>query len=367
MRLNFRKKDDEGRDEAQDLSARLADSEARKNFFLLAIRALLLFIREFVCDIKEIESEEFKKELSALADKFTSEPKLKSIQSFFEKDKKIILSYIRREKDYLRDREKEFRDIIDLLTKALVTLDSENQVYNQTILAQSEKIEQIMRLDDIKKLKQELQLQVEQIRETVKDKQVREHKQLDVLSRQVNSLSSELKKARTESLQDGLTGIYNRKAFDRFLGELVEKNTLAKAPFAMLLLDIDNFKAINDTYGHQTGDRVLLASVNKCRDSIRHDDFLARYGGEEFVIVLPGASVRNAIRRAKQICKTIASTRYALEDYQRGQTLKITVSIGVSAYHKGDTATTILDRADQALYVAKRSGKNRVVSERDLV
>lgn len=132
------------------------------------------------------------------------------------------------------------------------------------------------------------------------------------------------------------------------------------------MVDIDNFKEINDAYGHPIGDRVLLAVAHKCRSLIRQEDFIARYGGEEFVIVLPYASLRNAIKKAKLICKAISDTRYSLEDVKAGHVLRITVSIGVSIFQAGDTDKTLIDRADQALYIAKRTGKNRVVSENEL-
>jgi diguanylate cyclase len=178
-------------------------------------------------------------------------------------------------------------------------------------------------------------------------------------------LNVQLEKARTESLTDGMTGIYNRKAFDSYINGLVEKNTVSKEPFSLLMLDIDDFKQVNDIYGHQTGDRVILAIISKCRQSIRGEDFFARYGGEEFVIILPGASLRNAIKRARHICKSIASASYFIDDAPGTPTLSVTVSIGVSSLQKADTTASVTQRADKALYTAKHSGKNCVVSEKD--
>ena len=131
-------------------------------------------------------------------------------------------------------------------------------------------------------------------------------------------------------------------------------------------MPIDNFKKINDACGHPIGDRVLLAVARKCRSLIRHEDFIARYGGEEFVIVLPHVSLRDALKKAKRICKAISATRYCLDEVSAGQVLSISVSIGVSIFQPGDTRKTLIDRADQALYIAKRAGKDRVVSENEL-
>jgi diguanylate cyclase len=248
----------------------------------------------------------------------------------------------------------------------MIALDTENQVYNQKILKQSDKIEEITRLDDIKRLKQALIQEIEQIRETVKEKQSNDSTKLEFLAQKVNNLSVELERARTESITDGMTGIYNRKAFDRHIRSLIGKNTVSKAPFSLLMLDIDDFKKVNDAYGHHTGDRVILAIIGKCRQSIRGEDFLARYGGEEFVIILPDAALKNAVKRAEHICNSIASTRYYLDDGADSPTLSVTVSIGVSSFQKADTVATVTQRADKALYAAKHGGKNCVFSEKNL-
>jgi diguanylate cyclase len=363
MLIKFKNKDSHQTDTAE-MAAELRENKQKKEYFLLSVQVLLQFMKEFALDLKEINSDGFKKDISRLAENFSTENKLKSIESRFEKGKKRIDAFIHLQRKYLLDRENEFKDIIDILTRAMVTNDTANQEYNQKILKQSKKIEEITRLDDIKKLKKALIQEIEQIRETVREKESQDSTQLEILSKQVGNLSLELEKARSESRTDGMTGIYNRKAFDSHLDELVEKNIGSNAPFSLLMLDIDDFKKVNDLYGHQTGDRVILAITNKCRQSIRGEDFLARYGGEEFVIILPGASLENAIKKAEAICKSIASTRYYLDDVAGNPTLSVTVSIGVSSFQRADTTATVTQRADKALYAAKHRGKNCVLSEK---
>ncbi|CAB1073996.1 hypothetical protein D1AOALGA4SA_2006 [Olavius algarvensis Delta 1 endosymbiont] len=106
-----------------------------------------------------------------------------------------------------------------------------------------------------------------------------------------------------------------------------------------------------------------MAVINKCRQSIRGGDFLARYGGEEFALIMPGASLKNAVKKANAVCKSIAATRYCLDDIPGSPTLSVTISIGVSYLEKTDTASSITQRADKALYAAKAAGKNCVISE----
>jgi len=131
-----------------------------------------------------------------------------------------------------------------------------------------------------------------------------------------------------------------------------------------MMIDIDNFKQINDKYGHVIGDRVLVALAQKCRTLIRSEDFIARYGGEEFTIILEGASLRHAIKKAQQICSTIASVRYATSESQSQDYLSMSVSIGASQFKKGDTPESLISRADKALYEAKHKGKNRVIGRK---
>ena len=176
----------------------------------------------------------------------------------------------------------------------------------------------------------------------------------------------ELKKVKTKGMTDDLTKAYNRGAFDSYIRKIVDQNAIKRSPFSLLILDIDDFKKINDVYGHQIGDRVLVALVNKCTEFIRDEDFLARYGGEEFVIVLPGASLRNALKKAQRLRKAIAGTHYTTDKEKKCEDLSITVSVGVSSFEKNDSVSTVIGRADRALYQAKRTGKNRVVSEATL-
>ena len=223
MKLAFRKDPVEAND-PKELSEAFDKCRMRHEFLLVSINALLQFIKDFALDIKELESEAFKKDLDKLEAKFNQEEKLNKAESSFRKHRKRIRRFIDRQKQYLTEREKELKDIIDLLAKAMVTLDTDNQQYNQKIYEQSEKIEQITRLDDIKKVKQALINEIENIRKTVRDKQQRDSKQLKILSKQVSTLNLELKKAKVDSVTDGLTGIYNRKAFDRYINERVRQN-----------------------------------------------------------------------------------------------------------------------------------------------
>ncbi len=341
----------------------LAESQERVDFFLESLRAMFLFLREYTLDISEIDARGFIERLEGLQEKFHPEQKTKTIAGHFDRQKKGILDHIQRQRTYLNERETEFREIIDLMTSAMTGLDNENRDFYSSIRAQGERFEEITLLDDIKRIKNEMMQEVDKMRAMVRNKEGADQRALDALSSQVDNLKRELDKARHSASTDGLTGVFNRKALDDHLRSLVERNRVTATPFALLMMDLDDFKQLNDTHGHTVGDRMLLAFAEKCRQSVRSGDFLARYGGEEFTLILPGASLRNAMKKAKAICRTIAEARYAVDDSPRSDVVSITVSIGVSAYRKGDTVRGLIERADRCLYKAKADGKNRAVAE----
>ena len=348
------------------LAKELKADRERLALFLESIKALFLFVREYTLDIAEIDAAHFKERLDALNEKFLTDQPTRAIASQFDRHKSAILAHIHRQKAYIGEREAEFREIIDLMTAAMTGLDAENREFYSSIRSQGERFEAITRLDDIKRIKLEMIREIDNMRAMVREKENQDRQALDALSSQVDILKMELDKARKSAHTDGLTGVYNRKALDEQLRSLVERNSVTRTPFSLLMMDLDDFKQLNDVYGHTVGDRMLLAFAQKCRTAVRSGDFLARYGGEEFTLILPGASLRNAAKKAKQLCRTIAAARYAADDSARADEISVTVSIGVSAYRSGDTVKSLVDRADQCLYKAKAAGKNRAVSENAL-
>jgi two-component system cell cycle response regulator len=164
------------------------------------------------------------------------------------------------------------------------------------------------------------------------------------------------------AITDALTGLHNRRYMETHLGTLVEQAATRGKPISVLVLDIDYFKSVNDTYGHDAGDDVLREFAIRLRKSIRNIDLACRYGGEEFVIVMPETDMGVATMVAERLRRRIAAEPFAIQQDMR--LLDVTISIGIAGLQEpGDTAATILKRADQALYRAKRDGRNRVVPD----
>jgi two-component system, cell cycle response regulator len=164
------------------------------------------------------------------------------------------------------------------------------------------------------------------------------------------------------AITDALTGLFNRRYMETHLAALVEQAAARGKPIAVLVLDIDYFKAVNDSHGHDAGDDVLREFSLRIRKSIRNIDLACRYGGEEFVIVMPETDMAVATMVAERLRRRIASEPFAIQGGTRN--LDVTISIGIAALDGlADNAAAILKRADTALYRAKRDGRNRVVPD----
>ncbi|MDT8451666.1 MAG: GGDEF domain-containing protein [Gammaproteobacteria bacterium] len=157
------------------------------------------------------------------------------------------------------------------------------------------------------------------------------------------------------SITDPLTSIYNRRKFNELLATEIERSKRYQNSLSIIMCDIDHFKKINDTFGHDVGDRVIRKFSKQIHENIREIDMFARWGGEEFMILMPNVSVENAHSVAEKLRTVIEKTEIETAD-------NFTASFGVADLLLDDTAETFIKRADQALYKAKRSGRNRVES-----
>jgi diguanylate cyclase (GGDEF)-like protein len=177
-------------------------------------------------------------------------------------------------------------------------------------------------------------------------------KQLVEMARRLEELST----------RDGLTGIFNRRHFGATLEQVFRHSTRYHRPLSVVILDVDRFKTINDTFGHQAGDAVLTEVARRFAKSVRATDTVARYGGEEFAVLLPETALADAMSFAEKLRTVISSSPVLIP----GGELPVTVSVGTASLeHTGfATSSEMFAAADQALYRAKRNGRNRVEAER---
>jgi diguanylate cyclase len=181
---------------------------------------------------------------------------------------------------------------------------------------------------------------------------------------EISELQESLEAVRNESLTDPLTSLANRKSFDETLAKTLAAARGKGDPVSLMLTDIDHFKKFNDNYGHLTGDQVLRLVAGSVKQNVKGQDIAARYGGEEFAIVLPNTVLRSAVTVAEHIRRAVMNKE--LMKRSTGEHLgRVTISIGIAALRPNDTPQSLIERADICLYAAKRSGRNRVISEAD--
>ncbi|MBS0531355.1 MAG: GGDEF domain-containing protein [Proteobacteria bacterium] len=185
---------------------------------------------------------------------------------------------------------------------------------------------------------------------------------LSETSRELDAIRESLNSAEKQANTDTLTGLPNRRAFDEFLRTAQISAMNDRLPLGLMMIDIDHFKQFNDSFGHGVGDQVLRLIAGQLRDRLRGNDLPARYGGEELIAVLPGATLAVCQNVAERIRKSIADCQIVRRS--TGETLpSVTVSIGIAEFRFGESAAEFVERCDSALYLAKRVGRNRVVTE----
>src|SRR5207302_4528598 len=162
------------------------------------------------------------------------------------------------------------------------------------------------------------------------------------------------------SITDGLTGLWNRRLFDLRMSEELQRAVRFQEPFGLLLVDLDHFKTVNDRFGHQAGDAVLIELARRLTDATREVDVVTRFGGEEFALILPKTPVPGTMRLASKVREVVAD-----EPFAAGKAvIPVTVSVGAAAYpDHGLSGTDLLAAADAALYRAKANGRDRVEEE----
>jgi len=178
-----------------------------------------------------------------------------------------------------------------------------------------------------------------------------------------SELAAALHDTEALSLTDELTGLPNRRAFVQRLDQELSRRQRTGQPLAMVLLDIDNFKGVNDRYGHYVGDMILRSYAQSMVRELRQHDLLARYGGEEFVLLLPETSLDDARNALVKLGRRIQR-----EPLDAGDTCidQPTFSAGIACLQAGESATALINRADQSLYLAKRLGRNRIETDEQL-
>lgn len=251
----------------------------------------------------------------------------------------------------------EIESLMSLVDRAL----DSSERYHGRLSAMSDEVPP---MTDRQRLREWVEALVMSTREEVVRKTQLES-QLKDSSNEIRHLREALETTRAEALTDPLTGLANRRHFEEMLQKSIDQATLQRDPFALVMADIDFFKTFNDAHGHLTGDQVLRLVARTMKDKFKEKAVISRFGGEEFAIILPEADIVAGKFGAETVRQALL-TRELIKRSTNENLGRITISLGVSVYRRGDTAGSLVDRADQALMQAKRDGRNRTITEEAL-
>jgi diguanylate cyclase (GGDEF)-like protein len=342
---------EEGPETDQNTSVELASFVAR----------LLALVSDTTIESDTLKTYEFRSKLERfrhrLANSVHGDPNTAVVASDCFR---LCQDYLKRSHTYLLERETEFAEVIDVMRIALGKIAGEAKAFSVRLMGSSERFNRLTEIEDIRELKKQIAREVRDLNRTVSEKQKQDEVNYSRLTQRIEVLQTNLARTSEEACLDPLTRVSNRGSFDRAIEEWISTHKESRKPFVLAMLDLDDFKHVNDMHGHQVGDRVLLCAAQWFGKYVRGGDFLGRYGGEEFVIMLTDFNLTQAEPRFTELVSKIASCAF---DYTKdGQiyVVSFTVSCGLAEFSPDETAEELLRRADEALYEAKRTGKNRV-------
>ena len=263
------------------------------------------------------------------------------------------------EKDFVTHRMKDYRGVVEDLVLGLREICAQGNSTEETITMSLKSVEDVVAGGELPDIKRALADTISTVGEAFVRQRREYEQQIEGLQDRMSGLRQDLVAAHEEMKLDPLTDIYNRRAFDTSIERCLNVHFMLKQPISMVMIDVDNFKSINDSYGHAKGDEVLR-TIAEClsRAFIRKNDLITRFGGDEFAVILPDTSLKKS---KVSINRFLQSVRVAeIADFP--DEVRISCSAGCTEIVDGDTFETLIGRADEALYEAKQAGRNCLVT-----
>lgn len=255
----------------------------------------------------------------------------------------------------------DLRDSVWAFVRAFHQFVVEEQDENRQVSEAFERLREAVEDGSTDRLKREAMATVSTLDAVVRTRRERHAEKFSALASQLKHATRELEDARRLSTLDALTELPNRKAFDEYVARTIELHTLMQQPTCLLVVDVDEFKAVNDTLGHQVGDEALRAVARALsRTFLRKTDFVCRFGGDEFAVVLQETTAAAAVAVAERLRRTLREILGLRPP--SAPPLNFSISVGLAGLEPGDSCAAWFERADRSLYAAKAAGRDRVVS-----
>jgi len=323
--------------------------------------ATLLFMIDVynknLLDTPKFSVRQAREELDIFSKKLIQSGALENEETFFQL-RQFFNAHRIDETTYFLHAFEDFKKIIWEFADQLKEEFKDQKHNDQMINGQFKELRDAVESNSIDKLREKSKEFISKYVEVQNKKDTNKQKRMNSIKKNLNQFKKKLTEAQHTANHDHLTGAYNRRFFEEQVRSFSTTADMGDNKSVMMILDIDHFKKINDTYGHDIGDFVLKECVATIRKLFtRENDVVARLGGEEFSIFLPDYSIDMAIKKAEDVLETIRKQAFVHGEHQ----IKFTVSIGLSEWRNGDQLELIYKRCDQALYEAKNTGRNKLV------
>jgi diguanylate cyclase len=271
--------------------------------------------------------------------------------------------YYRRAQQLATERDTELTALVSVVEQLVATVVGDTAAMDEQLACSSDRLGKVLEINDLRILKRRLSLEVTTLKRVIDEQREQHERQRDKMTAEVGKLQKRLVRAKEEASVDGLTRVGNRARFDRALRSWVNLYKQNGQTFVLAMIDLDNFKDVNDRCGHPAGDTVLVDTAAVLASAVRPTDVVARYGGDEFAVMLAGMPLPLAEQRFKQVLSELVALKIPPPS-DGGQPIVLSASIGFTEFDASDTVADVLGRADRALYDAKNAGKATVRSLR---
>jgi diguanylate cyclase (GGDEF)-like protein len=332
-----------------------APEQSRAEAALALARELLHSVEQFIISTPDLDTARFLQRMRSTASGLHGGVDIATLRLYREWVKNALGTFAGLQKRYVREREDEMWRLLRAMSRAAEVGHSTDHRLAQALRESHGRMRELAALPDIREARLQLEEELQQAQKLVELKARRERERLAALQREVQRLEAALEAVRGQADYDVLTGVFHRGVFDEKLRSVLREGV----PFSIAMIDVDNFKTINDSLGHAVGDRVLTIIGNNLLRVSRSTDVPARYGGDEFAFIAGGF---NAEQTAQRLAGAVARRhiRMELEEGERVISVLLSTSVGVAAYRPGDTYDSLMHRADQAMISAKKARKGGI-------